>query len=174
MNNPGHILHAERDGTHYLRLIGAVRYPLATSLDHFLQNIFSGSIPRAFLVDLSATDVIDSTNLGLLVKIARLMSENHAPSVVLFSPREDITEVLLSMGFNQFFQLITTDSPEQEDATECKPIPIAEADRTSLARTILEAHRALMAMDARNESVFMDVVRYLEKEVEGSENNERR
>ncbi|CAK0776902.1 Anti-sigma factor antagonist [Gammaproteobacteria bacterium] len=166
MNKPGQILHAERNGAHHLRLIGAVRYPLATSLDHFLQNIFAGPVPRAFLVDLSGTDVIDSTNLGLLVKIARLMSEHHAPVVVLFSPREDITEVLISMGFNQFFQLITTDFPEGESAAECTPIPITEVGRTDLARTILEAHRALMAMDARNESVFMDVVRYLEKEVE--------
>ncbi|CAK0758412.1 Anti-sigma factor antagonist [Gammaproteobacteria bacterium] len=171
MNKPGLILHAERDGTHCLRLVGAIRYPLAPSLDHFLQKIFSSSIPRAFLVDLSATEIIDSTNLGLLVKIARLMADRHAPTVVLFSPREDITEVLLSMGFDQFFQLVTTDTIEEEDATACEPIPIEEADRIHLTRTVLEAHRALMEMDARNEVAFRDVVRYLEQEVESKDNH---
>jgi anti-anti-sigma factor len=170
MANPGQILHAERDGTHCLRLVGAVRYPLAPSLDHFLQHLFAGPTPRAFLVDLSDTDTIDSTNLGLLVKIARLMTEHHAPLVVLFSPREDITEVLVSMGFDQFFQLVTEvpDTDGKEDlriGDNHQPIPVAESDRADLARTLLQAHRALMEMDARNEAAFRDVVRYLEQEV---------
>lgn len=164
MNNPGTMLHAERNGTHYLRLVGTIRYPLAPSLDKFLQTIFATETPQAFMVDLSATEVIDSTNLGLLVKIARLMSEAHAPSVILFSPREDITEILISMGFDQFFQLITTETIESNHAAGGAPIPLSEFESTDLTSTVLEAHRALMAMDARNEVAFRDVVRYLEQE----------
>ena len=161
MTNPGIILHAERDGTHYLRLVGEVRYPLAPSLDHFLQNLFATTTPRAFFVDLSATEAIDSTNLGLLVKISRFMGER---CVVLFSPRDDITEVLISMGFDQFFQLITTNDASDENALTCTPISISEANPSELGRTMLEAHRALMTMDARNEAAFKDIVRYLEQE----------
>ncbi|CAK0751246.1 Sulfate transporter/antisigma-factor antagonist STAS [Gammaproteobacteria bacterium] len=165
MTNSGFILHAERDHAHFLRLVGAIRYPLAPSLDAFLQKLFAAITPRAFLVDLSATELIDSTNLGLLVKIARFMAERHAPLAVLFSPREDITAVLISMGFDQFFNLITTDAIVEVESTTCEPIPRAEVTQADLARTILEAHRDLINMDARNEAAFRDVVRYLEQEV---------
>lgn len=169
MTNPGNILHAERDGIHYLRLVGTIRYPLAPSLDKFLKNIFTDSTPCAFLVDLSATEVIDSTNLGLLVKIARLMAERHAPAVVLFSPREDITEILISMGFDQFFQLVTDKSMYGGNVVSCTPISISESEPADLSLTLLDAHRALMEMDARNEVIFRDVVYCLEQDAKSKD-----
>ena len=164
MTNPGSILHAERNGTHCLRLVGAIRYPLAPSFDRFLQHLFAKSTPSTFLVDLSETEMIDSTNLGLLIKIARLMSGHKAPPVVLFSPREDITEILVSMGFGNFFHVVTTAAPEMTEPMACEPIAEIETDPSRLTKIILEAHRALMEMDRRNEAIFLDVVRYLEKE----------
>ncbi len=164
MINQGSILHAEHNGTHCLRLVGSIRYSLAPSLDRFLQRLFADSTPRAFLVDLSQTEMIDSTTLGLLVKIARLMSVHHASEVVLFSPREDITEILISMGFGNFFQLVTTDFPVTLEQSSGEPIPESETDQSRMTKIILEAHRALLEMDRRNEATFRDVVRSLEKE----------
>jgi len=160
MTNPGTILHADHAGTHYLRLIGDIRYPLAPSFDQFLQNIFATTKPQEFIVDLAATDAIDSTNLGLLVKLARFMGKQP---VVLFSPREDINQILISMGFDQFFRLVTY-LPEASTQNAVQ-IPLTETNPTELGQTILEAHRALIEMDARNELAFRDIVRYLEQEI---------
>lgn len=167
MTNSGFILHAEHDNKHFLRLIGEIRYPLAPSLDNFLKILFNSKSPQAFLVDLSATEMIDSTNLGLLFKIARFMTERHAPRALLFSPREDITEILVSMGFDQFFNLIT-DHTFSSELNNCQPIPVADSNQADITRTILEAHRTLIEMDNRNEAAFIDVVRYLEKEINHS------
>ncbi len=166
MTPPGKILHAEHAGTHCLRFVGAIRYPLAPSLDRFLQHLFATATPGTFLVDLSETEMIDSTNLGLLIKIARFMSERHAPSVVLFSPREDITEILISMGFGNLFHVVSTDFPDGVKPVPCEQIPVAETDQSRLAKVMLDAHRALMEMNKCNEATFQDVVRYLEKSVQ--------
>jgi len=158
----GLILHAARDGVHYLRLVGSIRYPLAPSLEKFLQNIFSDPVPpSAFLVDLSEAEIVDSSNLGVLAKLSKSLTRCKAPRGVLLSTKEDITEVLLSMGFDQYFQMVTTKVPNWEPPDQQQPIP--NVDQTNLLRTILEAHQTLMEMNDRNEVVFREVVRHLEQ-----------
>jgi hypothetical protein len=68
------------------------------------------------------------------------------------------------MGFDQFFQLITDEPMDKKDSASCTPIAISKSDCTDLSLTLLDAHRALMEMDARNEVAFRDVVYHLEQE----------
>ena len=156
----GKILHASHDGIHVLRFVGDIRYTLGHSLDRFLEALFAGSTPEGFVIDLTATDCIDSTNLGLLVRIAREMQNQGAPQVTIVSDRPDINAVLTSMALDEVFDIV---SRAPVPAGGEQELPRREVDRESLSHTLLKAHRALMELNERNEETFRDVVAKLEQ-----------
>jgi anti-anti-sigma factor len=165
----GQILHACRDGLHVLRLVGEVRYPLAPALDAWLRKLFDGPAPRGFVIDLSDTTAIDSTHLGLLARVSKRLRQAGAPHATIVTGRPDITEVLLSMGFDEEFQLVDADGRPAAAALGADGDMVAQggsnaADDTALADTVLDAHRALIELNERNREQFADVVAALEME----------
>ena len=156
----GKILHASHDGIHVLRFVGDIRYTVGHSLDRFLEALFAGPTPDGFVIDLTATDCIDSTNLGLLVRVAREMQNRSAPRVTIVSDRPEINAVLTSMALDEVFDIVSRTSVPAGSEQE---LPRGEADRESLSRTLLKAHRALMELNERNEETFRDVVAKLEQ-----------
>jgi anti-anti-sigma factor len=155
----GKILHASREGIHVLRFIGDIRYTLGHSLDRFLEGLFAGPTPAGFVIDLTETDCIDSTNLGLLVRIAREMQDHNAPRVTIVSNRPDINAVLTSMALDEVFDIVARTAVQPGGEQE---LPRKDPDREALSRTLLKAHRALMELSERNEETFRDVVTQLE------------
>lgn len=162
----GKILHAaSQDGIHVLRFVGDVRYTLGYSLDRFLDDLFAGPEPAGFVIDLTATECIDSTNLGLLVRIAREMDNRGAPRVTLISDRPDINAVLTSMALDEVFDVVSRASVPVGGERE---LPRSDADRDALSRTLLKAHRALMELSEHNAETFRDVVAKLEQTPPGT------
>ena len=156
----GKVLHATHDGVHVLRFVGDIRYTLSPSVDRFLKEIFAGPPPAGFIIDLTETDSIDSTNLGLFARIAKSMKHLNGSRVTILSDRADINAVLTSMAFDEVFDIVSHTSLEtgaDEELLQYK------SDKGTLSRTVLESHRALMALSERNEKMFHDVVTTLEK-----------
>ena len=162
----GKILHAvSQDGIHVLRFVGDVRYTLGHSLDRFLDALFAGPVPAGFVIDLTATECIDSTNLGLLVRIAREMDNRGAPRVTLISERQEINDVLTSMALDEVFDVVSRASVPPVGAE--REVPRSDADREALSHTLLKAHRALMELSEHNAETFRDVVAKLEETMPG-------
>ena len=159
------ILYASQDGIHVLRFVGDIRYTLGHTLDRFLDELFAGPTPEGFVIDLTATDCIDSTNLGLLVRVAKEMDNHGAPRVTLISDRPDINAVLTSMALDEVFDIVSRGSAPIGRGQE---LPRRDTDRESLSRTLLKAHRALMELNEHNEEIFRDVVAKLEQTDPGS------
>ncbi|MGI9321854.1 MAG: STAS domain-containing protein, partial [Thiogranum sp.] len=111
MNN-GKVMHATHDGIHVLRFVGDIRYTMSPSIDRFLKEIFSGPSPAGFIIDLTETDSIDSTNLGLLARIAKSMKGLNDSRVTILSDHADINSVLTSMAFDEVFDIIADASLE--------------------------------------------------------------
>jgi anti-anti-sigma factor len=155
------VLHASRNGIHVLRFVGDIRYPLAPSVNRFIDELFRDSVPKGFAIDLTETQAIDSTSLGVLGRLANRMRECGAGRVTIVSDREDINEVLVSMGFHEVFDIVTRSGL---DAGEEEPIPVQAPDRTGITGAVLEAHRALMALSEHNRELFRDLVAAIEQE----------
>ena len=156
----GNVLHASHNDVHVLRFIGDIRYTLSPSIDRFLEEIFASSKPAGFVIDLTETDSIDSTNLGLLARLATRMQRFDAQRVTIVSNRADINSVLNSMALDEVFDIVENTCLET-DATQ--EVPQKDTDRKTLAHTLIEAHRALMDLNERNREMFRDVVASLEK-----------
>ena len=156
----GNVLHASHNDVHVLRFIGDIRYTLSPSIDRFLEEIFASSKPAGFVIDLTETDSIDSTNLGLLTRLATRMQRLDAKRTTIVSNRADINSVLNSMALDEVFDIVE-DTCLETDATQ--EVPQEDTDRETLAHTLIEAHRALMVLNERNREMFRDVVASLEK-----------
>ncbi len=160
----GTILHASHAGVEVLRFIGEIRYMLAPALDRYLESLFAEPGLAGFVIDLSETEMIDSTNLGVLAGIAKRMEVRGGPRVTLVSNRADINEVLVSMGLDEVFEIVASSVTGADQDHELLP---ENVDRASAARTLLKAHRTLMSLNEANQALFEEVVSTLEREPGG-------
>lgn len=157
--NAGSALFAVHEGTYVLKLAGEVRVPMCGTLDQFIERMFADDGLTSVAIDLSETQVIDSTALGLLAKIAIYFDKRFGGKPLLLSPNEDITRILLSMGFPQIFDLRTEPVSLPRATEEVAKVSCSESNACD---KVLEAHRILMGLNAQNRETFRDVVSALE------------
>lgn len=156
---PGKILYAEHQGTYVLKLIGDVRLTLCAALDGFLERMFSHPKFTSVLIDLTATEGIDSTTLGVLAKLAIQAKKRYNQTPVLYSTHADITRILVSMGFDDVFDIRDVVSDELPDLGE---LPLSEQTPEQMYEKVLEAHRTLVGLNAENELRFHELIESLE------------
>jgi len=156
----GRVLHAGRDGIHVLRFIGDIRYTLSPSIASYLEGIFATADPAGFVIDLTETDSIDSTNLGLLVRLAQRMQALNGRRITIVSKRPDINSVLTSMALDEVFDIV---GEHRLETGAVQKIPHENADKESMAHTLIDAHHALMDLSEHNKELFRDVVASLER-----------
>lgn len=155
----GKLLSAKSQQTFVLKLIGDVRLTLCSTLDKLLERIFVDKDINNFVIDLSQTDNLDSTTLGLLAKIALQASSNGLAQPSIISPNEDITLLLESMGFSQYFILLKYPLTTTQELQE---VPQLAGSTEHIKAQILDAHLTLMSLNEQNKEAFKDVVQVLE------------
>ncbi|MBD3647378.1 MAG: STAS domain-containing protein [Pseudomonadales bacterium] len=160
----GRILFAEQDGVNVLKFTGDVRVTLGPTIGAFLNSLKECKEMKSIIIDLTETEGIDSTSLGLLAKISLQTQESFHTVPTIVSTNEDITRILMSMGFDKVFVIIkeplATDAPLGE-------LPVQVANETALREQVLEAHKVLMGLNEYNRNAFQDLVVALEHEKHG-------
>ena len=105
-SNTGKALYAIHQGTYVLKLIGEIRVPICATLDNFIENMFRDKQLNSVLIDLSKTQIIDSTALGLLAKIAIQTRKRFKRKPLIISTEPDVTRILDTMGFEKVFNIV--------------------------------------------------------------------
>ena len=157
----GRILHGSHEGVQVLRYQGEVRYTLCPALDALIQEQLKSEELMGFVVDLTAVDAIDSTNLGILARLTGMMQKRNLPKVTLVSNRPAINEVVEGMGLEKVFHMVSESGMEPEKMREVSGKTPRDED---VPRLLIESHRALMALNERNRDQFRDVVKAFETE----------
>ncbi len=155
----GRILYAQQDGAYVIKFTGDVRLTLCVTLDEFLEKMFSHPDFLSVLVDLTETEGIDSTTLGMLAKLSIQAQKKFNFLPVVFSTNPDITRILKSMGFDKVFDIHEDPMDQVDDLGE---LPLEAAAEESMRLKIIEAHRILMGLNADNKLQFNDLVLTLE------------
>ncbi len=157
----GNIQYAECEGVFLLRIEGEVRLILGPTINRFLDNLIQCGDFQSVVIDLRATEHLDSTALGVLAKIAIRCRESFSFTPTIVTTNPDITRLVKSMGIAQLF--VIDDNPDELncDLIDCPQEMVPEAE---LREQILEAHRILMEMNESNRLEFQDVVEALERE----------
>jgi anti-anti-sigma factor len=144
-----------------LQLAGEVRYPLAPAINALLDRAFSDPKLAHFLIDLSVAESIDSTNLGVLARVANHMSAHGRDHAVILAPNTDVLALLRVVCFDRLFHIVTTAGI---DVGLLEPVDAPATDERAMLDLILDAHRRLCAINAQTRAVFENVVNLLEQE----------
>lgn len=155
----GKILFTEQDGHYILKFIGDVRLTLCSTLDRFLENMLENDGFKTVIIDLTETQGIDSTSLGLLAKISVKMKQHHQLRPTIVSTNDDISRILLSMGFDKVFILIRE---AVQDSDQLKELAVMQESEEKVRERVVDAHRILMSLNDKNRETFRDLVRSLE------------
>mgnify|MGYP002019061313 FL=1 len=115
---------------------------------------------KAIVIDLTETECIDSTSLGLLAKLSILSRQKVGFLPTLVSNHEDMNRLLQSMGFDQVFNIVSESTPTCE---ELQDLPAQMLSEDKVKHKVLEAHRILMDLNDSNREAFRDLVSALEK-----------
>lgn len=161
MTTMGRIQYAESEGTFILKFLGDVRLTLCAALDAYIEKIFSALDFKAIVIDLTETENIDSTSLGLLAKLSILSSERVGLLPTLVSTQEDMIRLLQSMGFEQIFNIVAETTPTD---AELQDLPEQLLSEELVKERVLEAHRILMTLNEHNRNAFTDLVSSLESD----------
>lgn len=156
----GRILVGDHDGIYVLKFLGDVRVTLCATMDAFLRSLLGRDDFRSVLVDLTDTEGIDSTSLGLLAKLSLETQRRFDLIPTLVSTNPDITRVLLTMGFDDIFHII---EEPLSDAGQLGELPTLETDEDDVRQRVLDAHRVLMNLNDDNRESFRDLVSALER-----------
>jgi anti-anti-sigma factor len=154
--------YAQEAGTWILKLGGDVRHTLSPAVNGLLDRAFADPGLQRFLVDLSDTEAIDSTNLGVLARIANHMARRGLPRPTVVAPGQDIRTILSSVCFDRIFHVVAETSGT---AAALEALPGLQTDERNRLALVLDAHRRLCVLDERNRAVFRDVVELLEREI---------
>lgn len=162
--NRHNIFFAEKDDCWFIRLVGEIRYPAGNELQTLTSRLHNARNIRHIVVDLNQTTYIDSTNLGLLARLAQSLIKLRGNRLTLLSQNDDINVFLNSMGFSHVAVIIHNACTRIQELEQMPDIPIPEKEQVS---TLLEAHQTLMDLDKRNQSRFRDVVEALKHKAHG-------
>ena len=155
------ILQAEQQGIYILKFVGEIRLNLCCTLDNLVETITSDPSFKTVVIDLTETDIVDSTTLGLLAKIALAAEKRSHFLPTLISTNPDVTRIVSSMGFDKIFIIVKEPASRIEELEE---IPVLKASEQQVRDQVLDAHRVLMGMNSRNREEFKNLVKALECE----------
>ncbi|MFL1453727.1 STAS domain-containing protein [Marinobacter sp. DUT-3] len=158
------ILQAENQGIYLLKFIGEIRLNLCSTLDNLVESITQDPDFKTVVIDLTECEIIDSTTLGLLAKIAMAAQKRSHFLPTLVSTNPDITRIITSMGFDKIFIIVREPASRIEQLEE---IPVLRASEQQVRDKVLDAHRVLMGLNSRNREEFKNLVRALECEEHG-------
>ena len=155
----GQILYAKIEDTYVLKFSGDVRYTICAPLSAFIKQLKGQQGFDDILIDLTETEGIDSTNLGLLARIANLMQERFHRKSTVISTNPNINRTLEAMGFYDVFNI---DTQYSSPAVHGRSLPMVEEKEQEIADAILQAHRTLAQLNETNREMFRSVVEALE------------
>ncbi len=147
------------DGTYLMKLVGDVRLRLGAAVDEFLDRMFQDREFRSVVVDLSDTEGIDSTALGVLARLSTQARKRLSFTPTLVSTRADITRLLVTMGFDDVFHIV---EEPLKDGCQLRELPKTDLSPDALRERVLTAHRNLMSLNDGNHEQFEDLVAMLE------------
>lgn len=159
----GRVFHAAVGSRHVLRYVGRADYVMAPAIERVGEGLLEGNDLTELVFDLRQATMLDSTNLGLLVRMAGRAEQAGARATIV-STNDDVTDVLRSMGLGAMFQ-ISSDDPVLHEVGPGEEIPQEPTGQRDLMRTMLEAHRVLVSIDQNDSAGFRAVVEGLESEL---------
>lgn len=154
----------------YIRIGGRANFASSPDFKTLLEKLAQKGYTH-FVIELQKCALMDSTFLGVLAGFGMKLNLNRAPAergIELLNATERVKELLENLGAMDLFKLTTGELALPNDAKPCVPECI-NPTHEQIARTSLEAHETLMAMNPENVARFKDVAQFLAEDLQNLE-----
>ena len=146
-----------------IRIIGRANFTSSVDFKMLVDELRQKGCD-CFVLDLSECALMDSTFLGVLAGLGLKLSGGNGGQtrhgVELFNPSPRITELLETLGILHLFQITQGSFTAPATAQPLEHTP-ANASKTEMTRTSLEAHQTLIDLSPTNAARFKDVAQFL-------------
>ena len=143
-----------------IKFEGEIRYTTSEYLNRFLDMIFEKNDFENIIIDLKDCSYMDSTNLGLLARIASFVLKKNGNKPIIIGANSDLMMILEVMGFETIFSFLDEYPETMENAEK---IDVETGGKSDIGEIILNAHKQLAALNERNRETFKDVIKLFEK-----------
>lgn len=157
----GQILVADHNGVYVIKMEGDVRLTLSVSFDQYIQMLFNKNDFCTVLFDLSDSEGLDSTTLGLIAKIAIKSEASKDVRPVIICENENILKLLISMSIDTVCDVISQPPADYCVTTDFSSLELDESKEDVVKDKVLEAHCVLMNLSDSNKETFKDLVKTL-------------
>ncbi len=146
------------EGGYTVSVSGRANFDYAVPLRELSEKLSPGSWLQ---IDLADCEAMDSTFMGVLTMLA-LKLRKSGSKVMLLGADDTLQKLLRDLGVLKLFNLVT----EKEEKSGGKNIEVASgSDMLTTARTVAEAHRALVGADSSNAEKFKSVIEFADQDV---------
>lgn len=153
--NSGRILVAIVNNVPILKFVGDVRVLMSGTIDSYFSSLYNRAILDSMIVDMTETQGIDSTALGLIAKMAIQLRNRFNVSPTIISTQPDITRILKSMSFDLICDIV---EEAQSRKTVYSELNENAESEDSVRQKVIEAHQTLMTLSEENRIEFQDLV----------------
>jgi anti-sigma B factor antagonist len=148
--------------TVWVRVEGKGSFLNSTGLKEFAKEMINRGF-REFAIDLKNCTVMDSTFMGTLAGVALRLRELGQGNLRVTNLNERNSDLLSNLGLDQLFLIEARNSALPEAAQT--PLATTAPDKTTQAKTMLEAHEACVEANEANAAKFKDVLEYLKQDL---------
>ena len=168
MNKQG-IFYSFSETSCIIRLVGEIKYTtVAVDFGRFVDSLLDKEEVVSVVADLRDCTYIDSTDLGILARIAITMQSRKVQRpVIVYGDSDVVRKSVTDVGLGFLCTVVSTFDLDNTafKAVESKPLP----DELVLAKLMVSAHQELIDMDDDNQKKFASVVALMESEISAME-----
>ena len=159
------ILVAVAEGTAWIRICGRANFLTSVEFKTLVNELFAAG-HRKFTLDLGECALMDSTFLGVLAGFGMRFRKTAGAGEITFelcNANERVTGLLTNLGVAHLFTLVSGTVVAPDAGVERPAGEKPDAETT--ARTCLEAHETLMAIEPKNIPKFKDVAQFFAEDL---------
>lgn len=146
-----------RDGDRlFLKMRGNLKFTGSFGFDRLVDSLIDQEL-ESVLIDLNEARYIDSTNLGIIARIAEQLRSRNKQLTIL-SSNEDVNDILASVGFDKVALILK----KEEEISGLREIATVDLREREMAESMIRAHKSLISLYHTNKEVFQDVVELME------------
>jgi anti-sigma B factor antagonist len=154
----------------WVKVEGRGTFQNSAGLKEFVKQMIQRGY-RDFVVDLRDCEQMDSTFMGTLAGVALRLRELGQGGLHTINVNDRNAGLLSSLGLDQLFHVEGAGSSveSQPEKLELREAKQEKAGKKEHQQNVLEAHEALVQVDAANEVKFKDVLEYMRHELNVSD-----
>lgn len=174
MTPTSNILVGRIGGVFWLRVEGRGSYLNSMQVKRAFQAVIEEGT-QDLVIDLERCSMMDSTFLGTLTGTALSLMEQGGGTLSVLNANPRNLQLLNDLGLDQILDVDTqgTRWPEERRAV-CEDLATCQektaASKLEQTAHVLTAHQLLSNVSHQNQSRFKDVIHFLEKELDASQN----